>query len=461
MNLLKNTAPKQQKAIYEVARLLKAAGGRALLVGGFVRDGLFGIATKDVDIEIYGLKTSVIEATLKEHFRLDTVGRAFGVFILKGLNIDIALPRHESRTGPRHTDFVIKGDPDMSLTEAARRRDFRINAIYFDPLTEELLDPCDGINDLKNRRLRHVSDAFAEDPLRVLRGMQFVARFELEVDPETVTLCRTLTPEHLPRERLWEEWKKLLLKGQSISKGLQFLKACNWLQYFPEIEALVGCKQDPNWHPEGDVWTHTCHCLDAYARNRIGDDWEDLIVGIAVLCHDFGKPETSFIDKSGCIRSPNHDIKGVPIASTFLKRLCQQKKLFEEALPLMEQHMRPLALYRDNASEAAIRRLAKRVKRLDRLVRVAYADQCGRPPIVVDDFPAGKWLLKKADALAVKDRAPKPLMLGRHLIDLGLEPGLQFSEYLDKAYEAQLDGVFTEREGGIQFLRRLLAERSP
>lgn len=440
-----------------MAELIKDAGGRALLVGGCVRDGFLGIQAKDVDIEVYGLEADAVERTLKKKFRLDTVGRAFGVFIVKGHNIDIALPRRESKTGPRHTDFVVEGDPTMSPKEAASRRDFTVNAISFDPLTHELLDPYDGVADLKARRLRHVSAAFSEDPLRVLRGMQFIARFDLEACPETIALCRELSPEHLPAERLWEEWKKLILKGRQPSKGLQFLKACGWLRYFPELEAMDGCEQSPEWHPEGDVWVHTCHCLDAYARHRIGDDWEDLIVGLAVLCHDMGKPTTSYVDdKTGHIRSPRHDTEGVPIAKAFLERLTRQKKIFDEVLPLVEQHMRPLALYRDGAGDSAIRRLAARVKRVDRLTRVAHADKSGRPPIEMDDFPEGEWLLNKAAELAVQDNAPSPILLGRHLIAIGVKPGQHFGKILDQCYEAQLDGVFSNVEDGLEYLRKLV-----
>ena len=457
MNILENIPDRQRRACIEIAELLKAAGGRALLVGGCVRDGLLEIPAKDVDMEVYGLSADDVERTLKKSFRLDTVGRAFGVFIIKGYDIDLALPRRESKTGPKHTDFVVEGDPTMSPREAAQRRDFTITAISVDPLTDELLDPYDGVTDLKARRLCHVSDAFSEDPLRVLRGMQFVARFDLEAATETIELCRALTPEHLPSERLWEEWKKLILKGAQPSKGLLFLQACDWLRFFPELEALVGCEQEPEWHPEGDVWTHTYHCLDAYALHRIGDQWEDLIVGLAVLCHDMGKPVSSFVDeKTGRIRSPRHDIEGVPIARAFLERLTRQKKIFEEVLPLVEQHMRPLTLYRDGAGDTAIRRLAARVKRVDRLTRVAFADKSGRPPIVVDDFPEGEWLLKKATELAIEDSAPKPLMLGRHLVELGIKPGPQFGKMLDRCYEAQMEGEFTDIESGRIYLKSIV-----
>ena len=458
MSLIDNIPEHQRATIQQVAEILRDAGGRALLVGGCVRDGLLGIPAKDIDIEVYGLESDAVETTLKPHFKLDTVGRAFGVFILKGHDIDIALPRRESRIGPKHTDFKVEGDPTMSPREAAARRDFTINAISHDVLTGEQLDPFGGAADLEARRLRHVSDAFGEDPLRVLRGMQFTARFGLKPTTETIALCRALTPAHLPMERLWEEWKKLLLKGESISAGLRFLEDCEWLQYFPELEALQGCEQDPKWHPEGDVWTHTLHCLDAYAAHRIGEPWEDLVVGLAVLCHDMGKPDTSYTDENGRIRSPRHDILGVPVAKTFLDRLTRQKKIFEEVLPLVEQHMRPLALYRDGAGDSAIRRLAARVKRIDRLVRVAHADKNGRPPIQPDGDPEGTWLLNKTAELAVQDNAPKPILLGRHLVALGIQPGPHFGKILDRAYEAQLDGAFADEAQGRDYLKKLVSE---
>ena len=460
MEIVDNITPDQRSACLRIAKALRDAGGRALLVGGCVRDGLLGVGSKDIDMEVYGLSTERVESVLGKDFKLDAVGRAFGVFIVKGYGIDVALPRRESKTGPKHTDFRVEGDPTMSPEEAALRRDFTINAMSYDPLEGVLLDPCGGRGDLEARLLRHVSDAFGEDALRVLRGMQFVARFSLRADADTVAICRGLDPLNLPQERLWDEWKKFILKGADLSGGLAFLQECGWLRFFPELAALVGCEQDPKWHPEGDVWTHTGHCLDAFAKERMGDDWEDLVVGLAVLCHDFGKPETSYRDETGRIRSPRHDVLGVPVAERFLERLTRQKAIFEEVLPLVEQHMRPLALYRDRSGDSAIRRLAARVHRLDRLVRVAYADKCGRPPEVVTEFPEGDWLLERAKALAVQDNAPKPILLGRHLIDLGAQPGKHFGELLDRCYEAQLDGAFTDEAGGLYFLRKLLRERS-
>ena len=456
VKVLENSSSRQRDAVLQVAQCLQEKGGRTFLVGGCVRDALLGLDSKDIDLEVYGLDAQTVESTLSHYFKLDTVGRAFGVFILKGLDIDLALPRRESKTGPKHQDFKVVGDPSMDPVDAAARRDFTINAISYDPLTDEWLDPYNGRGDLKSRILRHVSPAFIEDPLRVLRGMQFVARFDLQAAPDTIALCQQLSPEYLPAERLWEEWKKLILKGDSISKGLNFLKACNWLQHFPELKALVDCPQDPEWHPEGDVWTHTGHCLDAYASKRTGDEWEDLIVGFAVLCHDFGKATTTFKDPEGRIRSPRHDIEGLPPTEAFLKRITRHKKLFEAVLPLVEHHMRPLALYRDGAGTSAIRRLAARVQRIDRLLRVAYADKCGRPPIEVDEFPEGTWLLEQTRQLDIEANAPRPLMLGRHLLELGIQPGPDFGTLLDHAYEAQLDGAFEDIESGYKYLQKLI-----
>ncbi|MEM8549160.1 MAG: HD domain-containing protein [Verrucomicrobiota bacterium] len=441
-----------------IAVRVAAAGGRATLVGGCVRDALLGLESKDADMEIFGLSERQLLKLLQEDYRVDAVGKAFGVFKLRGLELDISLPRRESKTGPGHRAFAVEGDPGMSPEEAAARRDFTLNAISWEPLSGDWVDPYNGRADLEAGILRHTSDKFREDSLRVLRAMQFLARFELSIAPETLALCRQIEPEGLARERLFEEWAKLLRKGTKPSLGLTFLKDCNWLKYYPELEALVGCPQDPTWHPEGDVWIHTLHCLDAFARQRIGDAGEDLIVGLAVLCHDLGKPQTTFTDESGRIRSPAHDVEGVVPAGRFLRRLTDQQQLIEDVLILVETHMRPASLYKDQASDTAVRRLARHVGRIDRLVRVADADMAGRPPMP-DDFAAGAWLLERAEALAVKDAAPKPLVLGRHLMERELEPGPRFRPLLDRCYEAQLDGVFTDFEGAMDYLDQLLVNK--
>lgn len=437
---------------------LRAAGGRAVLVGGSVRDALLGLESKDFDLEVFGLPAEAVEKCLQRRAKLDLVGRAFGVYKVKGLPLDVSLPRRESKQGQGHRGFHIEGDPTLDFATASARRDFTINAIGWDPLTGEIIDPHHGCEDLEKRILRHTSAQFSEDPLRVLRAMQFIARFDLQIAPETLSLCQTIDPENLPKERLFEEWKKLILKGKVPSRGLRFLQAAGWLKYYPELEAMVGCPQDPIWHPEGDVWEHTLHCMDAFARQRTNQEWEDLVVGFAVLLHDVGKPLTTHMGEDGRIRSPRHDVVGVEPARSFIQRLTAQKNLVDEVLVLVETHMRPAELYRTQAGSAAIRRLANKVGRIDRLVRLAEADMAGRPPLPAD-FPAGQWLLEQAEQLRLQDKRPKPILLGRHLIAEGLHPGPLFSEILRTCFEAQLDGEFEDEAGALSFLKKFLSER--
>ena len=467
------------ETVREVAELVKGAGGRALLVGGCVRDFLLGsikvglgsdgvvtnqtltvpnqtlIDPKDFDIEVYGLTPEKLQATLATRFRLDLVGASFGVLKLHGHDIDVALPRRETKLGEGHRAFEMEYDPFLKIEEASARRDFTVNAIYMDPLTGEIIDPWNGKADLEKGILRHVSDHFREDPLRVLRGMQFIARFDLDAAPETIAICRGMTPEGLAQERLMGEWSKLLLQGKKISKGLNFLRAVGWVKYYPELNRLIGCKQAPEWHPEGDVWNHTLCCLDAVDCWRTGDD--DLIVGLAVLCHDFGKPFCSKYDPvKKRIRSLGHDEMGVEPTIAFLKRLTNEEKLLKEVPPLVKHHMRPFAMWKDKASDGAIRRLAAKVTRIDRLCRVAAADDAGRPPFPRDPA-AYEWLEEQARRLAVEDAAPKPIVMGRHLMELGMKPGPDYKKILDRCFEAQLDGAFVDLPSGILYLKEHLA----
>lgn len=446
-------------AATRVCELARKNGGRAWVVGGAVRDMLLGSPSKDIDIEVFGVAPQRLVEILGAEFPLDLVGESFGVLKLKGLDIDVSIPRSESKTGSGHKAFEIRSNPLLSVREAAERRDFTINAIYFDPLAGGFEDPFGGRADLEGKVLRHVSPKFSEDPLRVLRGMQFIARFGLAPAPETTALCRSITPENLPRERIFAEWSKLLLKGRQISDGLDFLRRTGWLRWYPELSALVGCDQDPAWHPEGDVWNHTLACLDAFAGERINDDREDITVGLAVLCHDFGKPATTRFE-DGRIRSRGHDEAGVAPTLSFLRRMTAEERILAEVPPLVQAHMAPFSLWRSKAGDAAIRRLAARVVRIDRLIRVARADALGsgqhaRPGI--EQAPALDWLKDKAVALEVANSAPVPLVRGRDLIALGLTPSPAFGKLLDKAYEAQLDGLLTDKASAIQFLRRHIA----
>ena len=454
-DFLAKSNPTLWELAMDLARHFESAGGRMLLVGGTVRDLLLGQIPNELDIEVQKLSAEEIKSSLQHRHSCDEVGKSFGVLRLKGKPVEIALPRTEVKSSSGHKGFTVKVNPFLSFAQAAERRDFTINALGFDPLNDELLDPFNGKEDLNKGILRHIGPAFSEDPLRVLRGMQFIARFNLSPTRETTSLCQGIELEDLPSERLWEEWKKLILKGKNLFAGLCFLRASKWLRHFPELEALVGCEQDPEWHPEGDVWTHTLHCMNAFARERIGNEWEDLVVGFAVLCHDLGKPATTYRSDDGRIRSPLHEPRGEEPTRSFLSRLTNQKDLHEEVVPLVRRHLTPRIFYQDQAGDGAIRRLARKVKRIDRLVRVASADIAGRPPRK-DDFPEGPWLLKRANDLKVVNEEPKPLVLGRHLIERGLQPGPGFGPILKKCFEAQLDGKFESERGGFAFLRQIL-----
>ena len=450
--------PRLRAAMLDVAARVRRAGGRALMVGGSVRDLLKGVKeVKDVDLEVYGIEPDALQKLIGETYPFDACGVSFGVLKLQHLDIDISLPRRESKRGEGHRGFLIDSDPFLTVKEAASRRDFTVNALYYDPLGGVLEDPYGGVRDLKDGVLRHVSPKFVEDPLRVLRGMQFVARFDLRPAEETIAICRTVQIEGLPPERLFEEWAKMLTKGRQIGRGLEFLRATGWVKYFPELARLIGCRQDAAWHPEGDVWEHTKLCLDAFARHRVGDVREDLIVGLAVVCHDFGKPATTSVDPvTGHIRSLGHDEKGVAPTLSFLRRLTADERILKEVPPLVQCHMQPFALWKSKAGDAAIRRLALKVVRIDRLLRVSQADDEGRLFEHPDETSGHKdldWLAAAAERLRIADAAPKPILLGRHLIALGHRPSPQFKIWLDKAFEAQLDGAFSDVAGAIDYFK--------
>ncbi len=440
----------------DICRAAAAQGGSVRVVGGAVRDALLGREFEEFDLEAFRLSPDQLDRlALDLRLRVDRVGRAFSVLKLRDLPVDISLPRREIKAGSGHRDFLVDVDPELSLERAAARRDFTMNSISYDPLDGRLDDPLGGRRDLERGVLRHASPRFAEDPLRVLRGMQFVARLDLEPDPETVSLCSRMADDDLSRERVFDEWRKLILRGRAIGRGLRFLEATGWLAGYPELAALVGCEQDPEWHPEGDVWTHTGHVLDAFAGERLGAEGEDLVVGLACLCHDLGKPATTRF-QDGRIRSRGHEAAGEEPTRSWLGRLTSRRRLVEDVVRLVVDHLKPRQLYTAGAGDAAIRRLADRVRRIDRLVRLARADARGRPPLEPADCAECDWLLARAEALRIRDQAPPRIVLGRDLIERGVAPGPRIGRLVERCYQAQLDGEFEGRDDGLRFLDRLL-----
>lgn len=451
-------------ALSSIHEAIARAGGRARVVGGAVRDHLLGQAPKDVDVEVYELSLADLERALRTVGEVYAVGRSFGVLKVvvagnDGEAIDVALPRRESKSGQGHRGFVVESDPSMPFEEAAARRDFTMNAMGMDLETDELLDPHGGQHDLARGELRHVSDAFDEDPLRVLRACQFAARFALEIAPETLARCHALEGElsTLPKERLFEEMKKLLVRARYPSIGLWALSSTRALSLFPELAALQGCPQEPEWHPEGDVWVHTLMVTDeaaGIAREEQLDEDETLRCVLGALCHDLGKPPTTEL-VDGRIRSMNHEAAGEEPTRSFLARLGAPNELIEDTVSLVREHLKPFQLWRerDNVSDGALRRLATRVN-IPRLVRVARADFLGRTTqeALERDDQASEWLLKEAARLEVAAAAPRPILLGRHLLERGVRPGKHMGPMLEQAFEAQLDGRFNTLEEGLRWL---------
>lgn len=442
--------------------------GRPRIVGGCVRDWLLGLSAKDFDLEVPGTDFETLQRALAPFGSTDVVGRSFGVIKLRldGVEYDFSLPRRESKTGAGHRGFAVEPEPDLSDNDAAARRDFTVNAIAYDPFTEALIDPHGGERDLRARVLRHTSDAFTEDPLRVLRAFQLAARFDFSLAPETAALCRSIKASYaeLPVERVWGEWAKWAEKSQKPSRGLAVLQETEWLAHFPEVASLVGTLQDPEWHPEGDVFAHTGHCCDALVRLEA---WQQTtaelrrVLLLAVLAHDFGKPSTtSRAEKRGQLRwiSPGHEAAGGPLTETFLRRIGAPNDTVEYVRPLVLNHMVQHS-GQVEYSDTSVRRLARRLApaSIDELCLVMRADHDGRPPIhSPDTLRRIDALQQKARELALASTAPKPLMLGRHLLALGLKPGPRFKLVLDEAFEAQLEGVISDEVSGVNWLKKYL-----
>ncbi len=444
-------------AVIRIASLAGSAGGRALLVGGCVRDRLLGTVSKDFDLEIYGLPAEEIVRALTPEFVIDPVGMSFGVFKVHGFDIDIALPRVENKTGAGHRGFMVKHVPGLGFAEASARRDFTVNAIMQDPLTGEIIDPHNGRDDLANGVLRHISSHFAEDPLRVLRAMQFAARLEFRVAPETAAVCSTLRQDELPCERVGAEWEKLLLKGRKPSLGLAFLRDCGWIKYYPELECMINCPQNPEFHPEGDVWNHTLAVADAAALLRSGNDDDDLVLMLGALCHDMGKPASTFCNEQGRIVSPGHDRAGLAAAGDFINRIWRRNYLPGKVLPLVACHMNPVALILNRSSDKAFRRMALEVGRMDLLAALAESDvrgTAGSPDEQSRKLALIEAFRQKTHELAVAGEPPKPLVQGRDLIREGIRPGPEMGRILNRCFEAQLDGRFSDVSGGLEFLKK-------
>ena len=430
--------PTDLKMAAEIARLVDRAGGRTFLVGGFVRDRLMGRENKDIDIEVHGITVEKLEEILSLLGERTEMGVSFGVFGLRGYDIDIAMPRKEEATGRGHRDFRVDIDPFLGTCKAAIRRDFTINAMMQDVLTGEIVDHFGGQEDIKRGILRHVNDdTFVEDPLRVLRAAQFAARFRFRVADETVSLARSMDLSTLARERVMEELKKALLKAEKPGVFFEELHRMNGLDFwFPEMKRLIGLPQNPVYHPEGDVWTHTLLVMNEAAKLK-GQAEHPLGLMLSAMVHDLGKADCTTIEESGKIRSIGHENQ-LDTVRAALSRITNETKLKAYALNMTKLHMRPNALAAQGAKEKAYVKLFDQSVNPHDLLLLAKADHLGRTNPA--DYRETEGLLQEM-LKHYEELMARPYVMGRDLVEMGLKPGREFTELLDYAHRLRLAGV--------------------
>lgn len=420
----------------EIAKRVKEHGGTAYFVGGFVRDRLLGIENKDIDIEVHGIDVKALRNILSREGEVLEMGEAFGIFSLKGLCIDIALPRSETALGRGHRDFEISVEPFIGTKKAAERRDFTVNALMEDILSGEIIDHFTGRADLENRILRHVSDkSFPEDPLRVLRLSQFAARFGFSVAEETKALGRRIDLSYLSKERVEGELKKALLKSEKPSVFFEVLKEINGLEvWFPMLQKLIGLPQNPEYHPEGDVWVHTMQVLDRAAtyRDKVSRPYAFML---SALCHDLGKIIVTK-ETNGKIHAYNHEKEGLPPVKEFLKKITNEKEVLSYVLNMTLYHMKPGVMVRNSSSMKAFNKLFDESVAPVDLIYLVLSDEGERYE------NTGEILFERLDAF--NEIMSRPFVQGKDLIAAGLVPDRNFSEILAYSHKLRLAGVNKE-----------------
>lgn len=447
----------QKEKNIEMARLIAEyvhnAGGSTYYVGGYVRDTVLGRDSKDIDLEIHGITPEELYTILKKLGEPIIMGNSFGIMGLRHYDLDISMPRKDvpnSRGGLDFRDFV---DPYIGLKNAARRRDLTMNALMQDVLTGKIIDHFGGVSDLEKGIIRHVDDVtFTEDPLRVLRTAQFAARFQFLVAEETIRLAQAQRLEKIPRERIWGELEKALMKSDKPSIFFFILREMDQMDvWFPEIKMLIGIEQEKQFHPEGDVWNHTMLALDmaAQLRNQAAHPLEFML---SALCHDMGKI-TATQYSNGRIRAIGHDVKGVPLAEVFLNRLTNEVKLQQYVLNMVELHMRPNQMAEQRSEIKSMCKLFDQAICPEDLLLLAKADHCSRP----DASPYEKTEQYLYDSLYIyHQRMAVPYVMGADLIRAGFQPGRAFKDALDYAHKLQLSGVQKEEvlRHTIAFLKK-------
>lgn len=422
----------------EIAEEVRKLGGRTFFAGGFVRDRLLGLESKDVDIEVHGIEADKLSELLRSMGNVRTQGKSFGIYSLGGYDIDIALPRKERNTGRGHRDFEVFTDPHLGTEAAARRRDFTMNSMMEDVLTGEVVDHFRGIEDLEKGIIRHIdSESFREDPLRVLRGARFAARFGFTVAPETVKLCRGMELSALPAERIMTELEKGLCKSRKPSIFFRVLRDMDQLKtWFPEIEKLIGLRQDPVYHPEGDVWEHTMEVLDRAVcyRDRA---LNPLGFMLTALTHDLGKIETTE-EINGRIHAYGHELAGRPIVASFLRRITRNRELTGYVINMTTLHMKPNIVAGSRGKIKSTNRMFDESVSPEDLIAFSRIDRFYEA-YDGEEEDALKFLNERLEIY--REYMARPHVTGGDLIDAGITPDECFGRALEYAHKLRLAGV--------------------
>lgn len=425
-----------------VARDIRESGGNAYFVGGYVRDKLIGKENKDIDVEVFGITPFRLKEILSKYGYIDEVGASFGVLMIRGVNIDFTMPRTERKIGEGHKSFDISVNPNLSLKEASKRRDFTINSIMQDIISEEIIDLWGGKRDLETKTIRHINNkSFIEDPLRVLRACQFASRFNFNIDINTIELCKSINISTLPKERIFEELRKALLKSDKPSIFFEYMYNMNQLDhFFKEVKDLKGVVQSPKYHKEGDVWNHTMMVLNECAKLR---DLSSNPIGYMLLglCHDLGKSTCTKIKDNGKITSIMHDIEGANISKRLLSRITNDKHIIKYVCNMVPLHMKPNQYANDKSSFKATRKLFSKSINPKDLILFAKADHLGRLESgSYDEYE--NWLYDRLEDF--NTTCSEPLINGKDLIKMGYRPSSEFKYILDKAYNLQMGGLSKE-----------------
>lgn len=438
-----NQQERQQALINQIAEAVHAVGGRALLVGGCVRDALMGVPCYDIDCEVHGLAPQALRALLAQFGGIDESGEKYGIFTIRGTGVDIALPRRETRTGPGHKDFTVALCPDLPPEKAAARRDFTVNAIMRDALTGEYVDPFGGMEDLERGVLRAMPGGqFEEDPLRVLRGAQFAARFGLSPDGETIERMRRMPLDRLSAARVMEETKKALLKSGRPSVFFRVLEQANALEpWFHELAALRRIPQNPAYHPEGDALEHTLMVLDEAAAIRAQMD-DPLAFMLAALCHDLGKAASMQVRGDGRIQAIGHEHTGVPLIGDMLSRLGTRKNRIAYVKNMCRLHMRVHTCYYGKARVSRTNVLFDEAINAEELAWLVVCDSrgTGKPRENADIEEA--FIMERLRLY--KEAAAGPMPDAAMLMDAGMKPGPEMKSAIAKARELVLGGETIE-----------------